>query len=149
MEALSNTPYNNTPITEAQIVTKQLLTFLSDPKSYNPNAINEQKPVWSEEDEIGLGDALWAIEQAKTITKDENDMGNLWYAEHWLKSFKLQSKYKWNEDDDKMLDNVIQTVQDCIDYCDVDDVGTKARFCYEKEIGWLESLKQRMKGETK
>ena len=46
------------------------------------------KPSWSEEDEVGLGDALWAIEQAKTIAKDENDMGNFWYAERWLKSIK-------------------------------------------------------------
>lgn len=45
LEALSETPYNNTPIVEAQIITKQLLTFLSDPKAYNPNAINEQKPA--------------------------------------------------------------------------------------------------------
>lgn len=47
-----------------------------------------QKPDWSEEDEIGFGDALWAIGLARTITKDENDMGNLWYAEKWLKSLK-------------------------------------------------------------
>jgi hypothetical protein len=48
----------------------------------------EQKPAWSEKDDIGLCDALWAIQQAKTIAKDENDMGNLWYAERWLKSVK-------------------------------------------------------------
>ncbi len=49
----------------------------------------EEKSVeWSRDDETGLGDALWAIEQASTIAKDENDMGNLWYAEKWLKSLK-------------------------------------------------------------
>ena len=48
----------------------------------------QPKQEWSEEDEVGLGDAMWAIEQAKTIAKDENGMGNLWYAEHWLKSLK-------------------------------------------------------------
>ena len=48
----------------------------------------EQKPTWSEEDENGLGDALWAIKQARTIAKDENEMGGLWYAEKWLKSLK-------------------------------------------------------------
>lgn len=46
------------------------------------------KLKWSEEDEVGLCDALWAIEQAKTIVKNENEMGNLWYAEKWLKSIK-------------------------------------------------------------
>ena len=49
---------------------------------------NDEEPKWSEEDEVGLGDALWAIEQAKTIVKNENEMGNLWYAERWLKSIK-------------------------------------------------------------
>lgn len=49
---------------------------------------DEQTPAWSEEDEIGLIDAMWAIEQARTIAKNENDMGNLWYAENWLKSIK-------------------------------------------------------------
>ncbi len=44
--------------------------------------------AWSEEDEIGFADTLWAIQQARTIAKDENDMGNLWYAEDWLKSLK-------------------------------------------------------------
>lgn len=48
----------------------------------------EQKPAWCEEDENGLNDALWAIQKARTIAKDENDMGNLWCAENWLKSIK-------------------------------------------------------------
>jgi hypothetical protein len=48
----------------------------------------EQKHIWSKEDEIGFSDTLWAIQQARTIAKDENDMGNLWYAEDWLKSLK-------------------------------------------------------------
>ena len=48
----------------------------------------EQNPAWSEEDETGLNDAMWAIEQARTIAKDENDMGNIWYAEKWLESIK-------------------------------------------------------------
>ena len=52
----------------------------------------EQNPAWSEEDEKGLGDTLWAIQQAMTIAKDDNDMGNLWYAENWLKSLKDRMK---------------------------------------------------------
>ena len=46
------------------------------------------KSQWTGEDEIGFGDTLWAINKARTIAKDENDMGNLWYAEDWLKSVK-------------------------------------------------------------
>ena len=48
----------------------------------------EQKSAWSEEDETALQDALWCIEQARKQAKDENDMGNIWYAEKWLKSLK-------------------------------------------------------------
>ena len=52
----------------------------------------KQNPAWSEDDETGFGDALWAVQQARTIAKDENDMGNLWYAEYWLKSLKERMK---------------------------------------------------------
>lgn len=48
----------------------------------------QNKSIWSEEDEIGFNDVLWAIEQARTVAKDEDDMGDLWYAEKWLKSIK-------------------------------------------------------------
>ena len=60
----------------------------------------KQKSAWSEEDEVGLGDAMWAIEQARTIAKDENDMGNLWCAERWLKSIK--DRYTWKPSDEQM-----------------------------------------------
>ncbi len=53
-----------------------------------------QKLSWSKEYEIGLDDALWAIEQAMTIAKDENDMGNLWCAGQWFKSLKDRFKEK-------------------------------------------------------
>ena len=53
-----------------------------------------EKSSWSEEDENGFGDALWAIQQARTIAKDENDVGNLWYAEKWLKSLKERYSLK-------------------------------------------------------
>lgn len=52
----------------------------------------EQKSAWSADDEVGLGDAMWAIEQARGIAKDESDMGSLWYAERWLKSVKERMK---------------------------------------------------------
>ena len=60
-------------------------------KQSKQKSIKENK-----EYKTGLDEALWAIEQAKTIAKDENDMGNLWYAEHWLKSLKTPSKYAYN-----------------------------------------------------
>ena len=57
-------------------------------KSIKEKVIPKTKQEWSEEDETALCDALWAVEQARTIAKDENDMGNLWYAERFLKSLK-------------------------------------------------------------
>lgn len=43
LDALSKTPFNNRPITDTQIIVKQLLVFLNNPASYNPNAINEKE----------------------------------------------------------------------------------------------------------
>lgn len=45
LDALSKTPYNNKPITDAQIIVKQLLLFLETPSKYNPDAIVEQPEV--------------------------------------------------------------------------------------------------------
>lgn len=72
-----------------------------------------QKPAWSEEDENGLGDALWAIKQARTIAKDENDMGNLWCAECWLKSLKdrVLPKQELNDEDIAAISRVIPIVK--------------------------------------
>lgn len=47
-----------------------------------------QQLVGNKEDEIALQDALWCCKQAASIAKDENEMGNVWYAEKWLKSLK-------------------------------------------------------------
>ena len=52
------------------------------------DAIAEMQKPWSEKDEVALGDALWCCKQAASIAKNENDMGNVWYAETWLKSLK-------------------------------------------------------------
>lgn len=52
---------------------------------------------WSEEDETYLQDALWCIEKAEEVAKDENDTGNCWCARRWLKSLPLKPK-KENEE---------------------------------------------------
>ena len=36
----------------------------------------------------------------RSIAKDENDMGNVWYAERWLKS--LKERYTWKPSDGQM-----------------------------------------------
>lgn len=50
LDALSKTPYNNKPITDAQIIVRQLLLFFDSPASYNPDAIVEQPEVDSEKE---------------------------------------------------------------------------------------------------
>lgn len=102
------------------------------------DGINSHKSAWSEEDETGLGDALWAIKQARTIAKDENDMGNLWYAENWLNSIKnriqpqIQSKQEWTEED---ISN-IQYIDSILFY----DKDLPEETCMRLR-NWLQSLK--------
>ena len=43
LEVLSETPYNNMPFVQAQASAQQLLAFLTDPKSYNPDSEVEPK----------------------------------------------------------------------------------------------------------
>lgn len=98
--------------TDAKIVRERLK--LMNGEKVAMATMDGQKPAWSEEDEIGHADALWAIEQARTIAKDENDMGNLWYAEKWLKSLKdrvqPQPKQEWSERDKEEFQIAIDTL---------------------------------------
>ena len=57
---------------------------------------------------------------------------------------KLYEQKPWSEEDKKMIDTIIETIKMSIEDCDVDDVGTKARFSFEKERDWLKSLKDRV-----
>ena len=95
----------------------------------------QPKQEWSEEDEIGFRDAMWAIEQARTIAKDENDMGNIWYAENWLKSLedRVQPKQEWSEEDDYNLQCMIAKVTSDIQK---GNVGRN-----QELIDWLKSLR--------
>lgn len=120
------------------------LIAIQDQDDYEYPAMNRrQNPAWGEEDKVGFDDAMWAIEQARTIAKDENDMGNLWYAEHWLKSLKdrvqLQPKQEWGEEDEEMFNAIIADIQFTLKahIYEVDQV------VYEREIDWLKSLKDR------
>lgn len=100
LDALSNTPYNNKPITDAQVITKELLKFLEDTSSYNPNAINEQKPAWSEEEEKKQN-YLIALLQNSTMNNPALRSVNEG-LEEWLKSLKerVQPKQEWSEEDE-------------------------------------------------
>lgn len=104
----------------------------------------EQNPAWSEEDEIGYNDSLWAIKQARTVAKNENDMGNLWCAEQWLKSLKnkvgcavyFTTTKQWSEEDVKMLNRVKQSLYRYQDHL----IGSPLADDVEMEINWLKSL---------
>lgn len=105
--------------------------------------INEQlgtKPEeWSEEDETALGDLLWCIRQAAKSAKDENDMGNVWFAEHWvknrLKSIRPQPRQEWSEEDEKIYQTVFNHFNSYEKYsC---STGVKK----EHVLSWLKSLK--------
>ena len=45
----------------------------------------QPKQEWSKEDETAFDDLMWCIKQAAKSAKDENDMGNIWFAENWVK----------------------------------------------------------------
>ena len=94
------------------------------------------KPAeWSEEDEAAFGDLMWCIEQARKSAQDENDMGDIWFAENWLKerlkSLRPTPKQKWNEEEKKVLDSII------------DDYEKAAKsFCgYDGKIGLLKAIR--------
>ena len=75
--------------------------------------VESVKPVeWSEEDENGLCDLMWCISQARKSAKDENDMGNIWSAERWLKdrlkSLRPQPHWKPDVEDYKALNRAIE-----------------------------------------
>ena len=144
LEALSETPYNNTPIVEAQIITKQLLIFLSDPKSYNPDAINEYKAAeWSEEDddnmimiEDRLSDYFDYIREDSTLSKNQKKSlkEEIIRYVNWLKSLKdrvqPQPKQEWSEEDKNVLDDIKVAVTS---YWDADTENII--------LNWLKSLR--------
>lgn len=82
-----------------EVKEKRMIAWLEKQGKSTLESIKEEKVAWSEEDETALGDALWCCKQAASIAKDENDMGNIWYAENWLKSLKDRVKPQWKPKD--------------------------------------------------
>lgn len=70
----------------------------------------EQKPAWSEEDELMLKDTIMAIDMILTSTFQENNP-NLYksfeVAKHWLKSIKPQPHWKPTEEQMNELEKLI------------------------------------------
>ena len=91
LDALSLSPYNNKPITDAQIITKELLKFLSDASSYNPDALNNEPAGCDEEynEHLSLIVPILseAIDRATTTQYKDEIKGHI----NWLK-FRLPQK---------------------------------------------------------
>ena len=137
LQALSDTPYNNTPIVEAQIITKQLLTFLSDPKAYNPNAINEHKSAeWSEEDEQLIDEVAVCLRKYEEKVQGGYSKFYVQSLADRIESLRPGNTCKatgWSEEDSYMLEQAIK----CVNNSGKLDVST------EEIEDWLKSLKQR------
>lgn len=99
-----NFVYNKEKMTDALIA--QYNRFFDKIKSLKPQPRQE----WSEEDEAAFGDLMWCIEQARKSAKDENDMGNIWFAENWLKkklkSLRPHPHWKPSEEQMELLNKV-------------------------------------------
>lgn len=83
LKTLSESPYNNTPITNAQAVVTELVNFLDRPASYDPDHVSgetctlegwvardcflgniclfERKPIRSSEQELGIWKCFYSV----------------------------------------------------------------------------------------
>lgn len=133
LNSLKKTPYNNKPVTDAQVITKELLKFLSDTNSYNPDALIEQTDAeWSEEDEDTLDIAIRIIQNGGDNCSgilDSNKVLN------WLESLKekVQPKQEWSEKDEKISDAIYQS----IDFLVLKDFGITE----DETVDFLKSIK--------
>lgn len=71
--------------------------------------LEKQKPVeWSEDDEIGLEETMWCVNEAVQNAKTESDKQNAKTAENWLKSLRPQPHWKPNKEQMKALWEIYQ-----------------------------------------
>ena len=72
-----------------------------------------------------------SYDMAKTFTEGQH------YVMEHPEKFGLCKPAEWSEEDEKMFNRIIDTVQDSVAECDCDDTGCKARFALEEEANWL------------
>lgn len=149
LQALADTPYNNTPIVEAQAAVKQLLTFLSDPKAYDPNAINEHKSAeWSEEDEQLIDEVVVCLRKYAEKVQGGYSKSYVQSLADRIESLRPGNTCKatgWSEEDEAMFQGVIETEQYMLDVVygrKIFAVGNEdlKEEC-TKELAWLKSLR--------
>ena len=139
LDALSKTPYNNKPVTDAQIITKELLKFMENASSYNPDALNEQKPIEEVDgDDYGI-DGLWHAVRIleNTLSKVEGYQSDDGILEHKaaitaVKKLQEQKPVEWSKEDERILDDIISHLES------EHDIMPK---CNTSQIRWLKSLR--------
>ena len=106
----------------------------------------EQNPAWSEDDEIEFNHILKTL---TSVTKEQEIKGynNLTSSINWLKSLKEriqpQPKQEWSEEDENALCDALWAMKIAAKIAkDENDMGN---IWYTEK--WLNSLKDRMKGE--
>lgn len=105
----------------------------------------EQKPDWSEEDELMIKDAIhWINEfQKSNRCKNENDMQNSVTCEDWLYSLidrvQPQPNQEWSEEDESHIGRILSYLESFKAY------NAPHIEPIKKEIDWLKSLKPHWK----
>lgn len=118
--------YDETKEVDGKILA--ILTWLKG----NPN-IEQKSNEWSEEDEAMHTRCIGILGKCKSgipVTKVDEEL-------NWLKSFKLQLRQKWSEEDELMLKKVISSIKISRSSCEEDD---DIKDMFDKELDWLESL---------
>lgn len=107
---------------------------LMNPEAYG--LIKQKHTEWSEEDESAFGDLIWCIEQARKSAKDENDMGNIWYAENWLKERLKSLRPSWKPSEEQMwaLDVALENFYHKDDRAALESLRTDLKNYFSHEI---------------
>ena len=138
LDVLSNSPYNNKPITDAQVVTKEVLKFLTDSYTYNPNAINEQKSTWNEKIK-GLNELetyILSLVPDRPLDAIKVDAKNIRYI------INKEQKCVWSEEDEKLLNSIIEDVMPCGECPDYPTDEEREYYYYgNKKVEFLKSLR--------
>lgn len=139
LDALAKTPYNNKPITDAQVITKELLKFLEDASSYNPDALVEQKPKWSEKKRKEFIGELQSL--MLEWSNKQSNMG-VCINRHIEKLLSIasnisDSKQEWCEEDESMISNFQSELSNLVARKLIKEST------YQKYSDWLKSLRPR------
>ena len=108
--------------------------------------IEEQKPAWSEEDELNIRELESLVKQVWATAEHENDkdtihkMSDLLF---FLKTLKPQPKQEWSDVDKDILFRTIDNLKFLRDTVSIDPEYAVNTTDIEREITWLKSLKER------